>query len=83
VVAEERAAYDATVAGYRQSVLTAMEQVEDNLAALRILAGEAVTVQQTVQSATRALNISSAQYRAGTASYLTVIIRRQRSSMPK
>ena len=73
VVVEQRAAYDATVAGYRQAVLTAMQQVEDNLAALRILTGEAVTVQQTVQSATRALNISSAQYRAGTASYLTVI----------
>ena len=38
VVAEQRAAYDATVAAYRQTVLTAMQQVEDNLAALRILA---------------------------------------------
>ena len=56
-----------------QTVLTAMQQVEDNLAALRILSGEADKVQQTVQSATRALDISSAQYRAGTASYLTVI----------
>jgi outer membrane protein TolC len=54
-------------------VLTAMQQVEDNLAALRILEGEAGKVQQTVQSATRALDVSSAQYRAGTASYLTVI----------
>ena len=73
VVAEQRAAYDATVAAYRQTVLTAMQQVEDNLAALRILAGEADKVQQTVRAATRALDISSAQYRAGTASYLTVI----------
>ena len=73
IVAEERAAYDATVAGYRQTVLTAMQQVEDNLAALRILEGEAGKVQQTVQSATRALDVSSAQYKAGTASYLTVI----------
>ena len=58
VVAEQRAAYDATVAAYRQTVLTAMQQVEDNLAALRILAGEADKVQQTVQAATRALDVS-------------------------
>jgi NodT family efflux transporter outer membrane factor (OMF) lipoprotein len=73
VVAEERAAYDATVAAYRETVLTALQQVEDNLAALRILAGEADKVQQTVQAANRALDVSSAQYRAGTAAYLTVI----------
>ena len=73
VVAEQRAAYDATVAAYRETVLTAMQQVEDNLAALRILAGEADKVQQTVQAAHRALDISSAQYRSGTAGYLTVI----------
>jgi NodT family efflux transporter outer membrane factor (OMF) lipoprotein len=73
IVAEQQAAYDATVAAYRQTVLTAMQQVEDNLAALRILAQEADKVQQTVQSASRALDVSSAQYKAGTASYLTVI----------
>ncbi len=74
VVEEQRAAYDATVAGYRETVLTAMQQVEDNLAALRILAREADKVQQTVQAANRALDISSAQYRSGTANYLTVIV---------
>jgi outer membrane protein TolC len=73
MVLEQRAAYDATVAAYRETVLTAMQQVEDNLAALRILAGEADKVRQTVQAANRALDISTAQYRAGTASYLTVI----------
>ena len=73
VVAEQQAAYDATVAAYRETVLTAMQQVEDNLAALRILAEEADKVQQTVQAAQRTLDISSAQYRAGTAGYLTVI----------
>jgi NodT family efflux transporter outer membrane factor (OMF) lipoprotein len=73
VVAAQRAAYDATVAAYRETVLTAMQQVEDNLAALRILATEADKVQQTVQAANRALDISTAQYRAGTASYLLVI----------
>jgi NodT family efflux transporter outer membrane factor (OMF) lipoprotein len=73
VVAEQRAAYDATVAAYRETVLAAMQQVEDNLAALRILAEEADKVRQTVQAARRALDISSAQYRSGTAGYLTVI----------
>ena len=73
VVAEQRAAYDATVAAYRETVLTAMQQVEDNLAALRILAGEADKVQQTVQAANRALDVASAQYRSGTVGYLTVI----------
>jgi NodT family efflux transporter outer membrane factor (OMF) lipoprotein len=73
VVAEQQAAYDATVAAYRETTLTAMQQVEDNLAALRILEGEADKVRQTIQAATRALNVSSAQYKAGTASYLTVI----------
>jgi NodT family efflux transporter outer membrane factor (OMF) lipoprotein len=74
IVAEDQASYDATVASYRETVLTAMQQVEDELAALRILAGEADKVQQTVQAANRALDVSSAQYRAGTAGYLTVII---------
>jgi outer membrane protein TolC len=50
-----------------------MQQVEDNLAALRILEAEAGKVQQTVDAARRALDISTAQYRAGTASYLPVI----------
>jgi len=73
VVAEERAAYDAVAAQYRQTVLTALQQVEDNLAALRILEGEAAKLQDTIQAADRALTVSSAQYTAGTANYLTVI----------
>jgi NodT family efflux transporter outer membrane factor (OMF) lipoprotein len=73
VVAEQRAAYDATVATYRQTVLTALQQVEDNLAALRILEIEAAKVQETTQSSTRALSVSTDQYKAGVQSYLTVI----------
>jgi NodT family efflux transporter outer membrane factor (OMF) lipoprotein len=73
IVAEEQATYDATVAGYRQTVLTAFQQVEDNLAALRILEQEAAKVQETIQAANRALTVSTAQYRAGTTAYLTVI----------
>ena len=73
VVAEERAAYDATVANYRQTALAAFQQVEDELAALRILEQETVKVQDTVRSADRALTVSTAQYKAGTTDYLTVI----------
>src|SRR5439155_18383626 len=68
-----QAAYDATVAAYRQTVLTAFQQVEDALAAERILETESVTVQQSVESAERELAVSTAQYNAGTTSYLTVI----------
>jgi len=70
---QRQAAYDATIAAYRQTVLTAFEQVEDSLAALRILADEADKLQQAIQAANRALNVSRAQYKAGTTSYLTVI----------
>jgi NodT family efflux transporter outer membrane factor (OMF) lipoprotein len=73
VVAEDRAAYDATVANYRQTVLTAFQQVEDNLAALRILETESAKDQETIASANRALTVSTAQYTAGTVNYLTVI----------
>src|SRR5262249_19672717 len=73
IVQEERAAYDATVAGYRETVLDAMQQVEDELASLRILEQESAKVQETVNSSNRALTVSDAQYRAGTVSYLNVI----------
>ncbi|HTS47152.1 MAG TPA: efflux transporter outer membrane subunit [Bryobacteraceae bacterium] len=73
IVAEERAAYDASVDAYRQTVLTAFQQVEDNLAALRILENETDKVRETIQAASEALAISDAQYKAGTADYLTVI----------
>lgn len=73
LVAEEQAAYDSTVAAYRQTVLTAIQQVEDELAALRILEQETAKVQETVQAADRALTVATAQYKAGITSYLTVI----------
>ncbi|MBZ5516971.1 MAG: efflux transporter outer membrane subunit [Acidobacteriia bacterium] len=68
-----RAAYDATVASYRQTVLTGFQQVEDNLAALRVLAEEARAQDEAVGAAEQALDISTYQYKAGTASYLQVI----------
>jgi NodT family efflux transporter outer membrane factor (OMF) lipoprotein len=65
--------YDATVANYRQTVLTAFQQVEDNLAQLRILSEEAVITDRAVKAAQRSLQISTDQYRGGLANYLTVI----------
>lgn len=73
IMAETEAAFDATVAAYRQTVLTAFQQVEDQLSTLRTLANESATVEQSVKSADRALTLSTAQYRAGTTSYLTVL----------
>jgi outer membrane protein TolC len=70
---ESAAAYDATVATYRQTVLTAFQQVEDALAAERIYQEEAVPVDLAVESAHRQLALSTTQYTAGTVDYLTVI----------
>jgi NodT family efflux transporter outer membrane factor (OMF) lipoprotein len=69
----EEAAFDATVAAYRQTVLTAFQQVEDNLATLRILEQESAAVDEAVRAAEQSLTISTAQYKAGTTTYLQVI----------
>jgi NodT family efflux transporter outer membrane factor (OMF) lipoprotein len=65
--------YDATVAGYRQTVLTAFQEVEDDLANLRYLAEEAVHQQEAVVAAQEALSLEMERYRGGTDSYLNVI----------
>jgi NodT family efflux transporter outer membrane factor (OMF) lipoprotein len=70
----ERAAFDQTVASYRQTVLTALQQVEDQLAALRILEQEAQAEAAAVKAAQDALDIANEQYLAGTIDYLAVII---------
>ncbi len=70
---QDIAAYDATVANYRQTVLTAFQQVEDNLAALRVLENEAQAEDAAVKAAQSSLDISTYQYTAGVANYLTVI----------
>jgi NodT family efflux transporter outer membrane factor (OMF) lipoprotein len=67
------AAYDATVAGYRQTTLTAFQQVEDNLAALRILEQEAEQQRRAVESAQLSLQLSTNRYRGGVDNYLQVI----------
>jgi NodT family efflux transporter outer membrane factor (OMF) lipoprotein len=72
-VNQSLAAYDATVANYRQTVLTAFQQVEDNVAALRVLEKEAQAENDAVQAAQNSLDISTYQYKAGTVNYLTVI----------
>ncbi len=68
-----QAAYDATVAGYRQTVLGAFQEVEDNLAALRILGREALQQDEAVKGAEDSLRLEMDQYKAGTVSYLNVI----------
>jgi len=72
-VAEANDAFDAALANYRQTVLTGFQQVEDNLASLRVLENEASAEAQDVDAAERSLTISTAQYKAGTVSYLQVI----------
>ncbi len=73
-VAAARAGYDQTVALYRQTVLTAFQQVEDNLAALRILEQQAVAEDAAVTASRRATDVALNEYRAGTVNYTTVIL---------
>jgi NodT family efflux transporter outer membrane factor (OMF) lipoprotein len=68
-----QAAYDATVAGYQQTVLAAFQEVEDDLANLRYLAEEAVQEDEAVVAAQQALSLEMDRYKAGTDSYLNVI----------
>jgi NodT family efflux transporter outer membrane factor (OMF) lipoprotein len=68
-----RGAFDQNVANYRQTVLAAFEDVEDNLASQRILEGEVAIQQQAVQSARQALDIVTNQYKAGTVAYVSVL----------
>ncbi|HEY3309949.1 MAG TPA: efflux transporter outer membrane subunit [Desulfuromonadaceae bacterium] len=67
------AAYDATVASYRQTVLNAFKEVEDNLAALRTLENEAKIQDEAVESARQTVIVTMNQYKAGIVSYLNVI----------
>jgi NodT family efflux transporter outer membrane factor (OMF) lipoprotein len=68
------AAYDETVANYRETVLNGFQQVEDNLAALRILEKEADTQQRAVVAAEKSLALSLIRYRGGITSYLEVTV---------
>jgi NodT family efflux transporter outer membrane factor (OMF) lipoprotein len=72
-VRQAEATYDATVANYRQTVLTGFQQVEDSLAQLRILSEEADIVGRATDAAQQSLDISTVQYRGGLTNYLQVI----------
>jgi NodT family efflux transporter outer membrane factor (OMF) lipoprotein len=68
------AAYQRADAQYRDAVLVAFREVEDNLAALRILAEEAAAQTLAVEAAQRSLTLSTNRYRGGVATYLEVVI---------
>ena len=69
-----RAAWEATVADYRQTVLTGFQEVEDNLAALRILEDEGRVQEEALRAAQQSTIITMNQYKAGIVSYLNVIV---------
>jgi NodT family efflux transporter outer membrane factor (OMF) lipoprotein len=71
--AQARAAYEVSVDNYRQTVLTAFQQVEDDLATLRILEQQAVVEDETVKMAKEAERLVLNQYKAGTVPYSSVI----------
>ena len=73
-VAAARALYDENVANYREAVLTAFQQVEDELAALRILEQQADAQAVALQSARRAVQLTLNQYQAGTIAYTNVVV---------
>jgi outer membrane protein TolC len=70
---QARASYDYQVAAYREDVLTGFQQVEDNLAAVRILENEAKVQDEAVVAAQKSLDLSVIRYKGGVTSYLEVI----------
>ncbi|HEX5319401.1 MAG TPA: efflux transporter outer membrane subunit [Stellaceae bacterium] len=70
----QRAGFEQTVATYRQTVLAAFQQVEDELAALRILAQQAEAAASALKAAREAERVITNQYKAGTVAYTAVIV---------
>lgn len=70
---QARASYDASVANYRQTVLTGFQEVEDNIAALRILEQEMNKQREAVELSRRSVELTRNQYKAGIIGYLDVI----------
>ena len=68
-----RAGYEANVAGYRQTVLTAFQEVQDEITGLTVLTQAQQTQQEAVDAARRTLNISTSRYSGGLVSYLDVV----------
>ncbi len=73
ITQQARDAWEQQVANYRQTVLSAFQDVEDNLAALRILDQESLAQQQAVASAQHSLAVSTSRYRGGVTTYLEVL----------
>ncbi|MBM7131636.1 efflux transporter outer membrane subunit [Dyella mobilis] len=71
-VAAAKAAYEGSVANYRGTVLTAFQNVEDDLSGLRILAQQAEVVDDAAKNATEGARIALNEYQAGTVDYTTV-----------
>jgi NodT family efflux transporter outer membrane factor (OMF) lipoprotein len=69
-----RAAYEASVATYRQTVLTGFQQVEDNLAALGILKEESQVQDEAVRASRQSLAVSTNQYKAGTLNRIALLV---------
>ena len=72
-----RAGYDANVASYRETVLTAFQEVQDEITGLSVLIEAQQTQQQAVDAARRTLNISTSRYSGGLVSYLDVVTAQQ------
>lgn len=72
-VAQARAAHEVTVDNYRQTVLTSLQQVEDDIATLRVNEQRAVIEEETVKAAREAETLTLNQYKAGTVPYSSVI----------
>lgn len=73
VTQQARDNHEATVASYRENVLEAFQQVEDNLAAMRLLEKELATQQVAVASARRSVDLSTTRYKRGITTYLEVL----------
>ncbi|MBC7779319.1 MAG: efflux transporter outer membrane subunit [Proteobacteria bacterium] len=73
VIDQNEALYDERVAQYRQTVLTALQEVEDNLVALRVLDAEAAAQQRAVEFARQTLEVTLNQYRAGLVGFTNVV----------
>jgi NodT family efflux transporter outer membrane factor (OMF) lipoprotein len=73
ITEQARAVYQGTAANYRQAVLTAFEEVEDNLSALRILTVELQQQNAAVESSRRFLTLANARYKSGMDGFIDVI----------
>lgn len=76
-VDQARAAYDQAVANYRQTALASFQDVEDQLASLRILEQQAATQERAVAAAREAERLELNQYKAGTVAYTSVVTTQQ------